>query len=345
MLQVQLTAPYTFLSSRVEKPKLQKGEVLLKIHSFGICGSDIQMYHGRHKYMSYPVVIGHEVSAIVEETGEGVESLGLEAGDKVTVEPQIVCGACYPCSIGRFNVCEKLRVMGVHSDGFCREYAAVDASYLHRCPPDMNEEWLSLIEPVAVGIGAVKRGSLGYKGISGLNVAVVGAGPIGICAVQAAKALGAKETLLADISAAKLDFAKRFGLDRQADTSKVSLSEAIETAFGPAKADVIIDAAGVPASMHSILSAARRSSVIVVTGNFKEPLTFEVPVIQRQEISIVGHMMYVREDFEDAIRFMESGSIKVGGLITQRFPVSELKEAFEFIDGNPEQVMKAIVTL
>jgi L-iditol 2-dehydrogenase len=96
--------------------------------------------------------------------------------------------------------------------------------------------------------------------------------------------------------------------------------------------------------MRAILGAARRSSVVVVTGNFKEPLTFEVPVIQRQEISIVGHMMYVREDFEDAIRFMESGAVKVGGLITQRFAASELKQAFEFIDAHPNMVMKAIIT-
>ena len=338
MLQYKLTAPYTFERAEAQKPRLRKGEVLLKIHSFGICGSDIQMYHGKHKYMTYPVVIGHEVSATVAETGEGVE--GLKAGDKVTVEPQIVCGKCYPCSIGRFNVCESLKVMGVHADGFCREYAAVGASYLHRCPPDMNDELLSLIEPLAVGVGAVKRAGLGRK----FNVVVVGAGTIGNCIAQAAKAMGAESVLIADISAARLAFAGQCGIECCADISKVSLADAIKKTFGPRGADVIIDAAGTPASMREILGAARRSSVIVVTGNFKEPLTFEVPVIQRQEISIVGHMMYVREDFRDAIRFMESGAVNVGGLITQRFPASELKEAFEFIDAHPDQVMKAIIT-
>jgi len=346
MFQYRLTAPYTFERSEAEVPRPRKGEVLLKIHSFGICGSDIQMYHGRHKYMTYPVVIGHEVSAIVAETGEGVD--GFSVGDKVTVEPQIFCGKCYPCSIGRFNVCESLKVMGVHADGFCREYAAVGASYLHLCPSDMREELLSLVEPVAVGVGSVKRAgfcqSQSQDQCQGINVAVVGAGTIGNCVAQAAKALGAGKVLIADVSAARLKFAEQCGIEHCADTSRVSLRDAIEEVFGPRKADVIIDAAGVPASMHAILGAARRSSVVVVTGNFKEPLTFEVPVIQRQEISIVGHMMYVREDFEDAIRFMERGAIKVDELITQRFPVSELKDAFGFIDANPDRVMKAIVT-
>jgi L-iditol 2-dehydrogenase len=259
----------------------------------------------------------------------------------VTVEPQIFCGKCYPCLTGRFNVCEELKVMGVHADGFCREYAAVDASYLHRCPADMNGEWPALIEPLAVGVGSVKRGG----DPRGANIAVVGAGTIGNCAAQAAKAMGAAKVLIADVSAPKLEFAKQCGIEYCADTTRISLAGAIEKAFGPRKADVIIDAAGVPASLSAILGAARRSSSVVITGNFKEPFSLEVPVIQRQEISLAGHMMYVREDFADAIRFAGSGAVKLGGLITQRFPLADLKKAFEFIDNQPAQVMKVIVTL
>jgi L-iditol 2-dehydrogenase len=94
MLQIKLTAPYVFESEEVEKPRPAEGQVLLKVHAVGICGSDIQMYHGRHKYMTYPVVIGHEVSATVEETGLGVTDFAV--GDKVTVEPQFFCGKCNP---------------------------------------------------------------------------------------------------------------------------------------------------------------------------------------------------------------------------------------------------------
>jgi L-iditol 2-dehydrogenase len=342
MFQIKLTAPYTFESEEVEKPRPAEGQVLLKIHSVGICGSDIQMYHGRHKYMTYPVVIGHEVSASIEETGSGVK--GFAPGDKVTVEPQIFCGKCYACLKGRFNVCENLKVMGVHSDGFCCEYATLDASYLHLCPPDMKEEWLALIEPLAVGVGAVKRGG----DPCGANIAVVGAGMIGNCAAQAARAMGAAGVLIADVSAPRLEFAERCGIEHCVDTTKIPLADAIERAFGSRKADIIIDAAGVPDSLSSILRAARRSSAVVVTGNFKEPFSLEVPVIQRQEISLVGHMMYVREDFTDAIRFAGSGAVKLDGLITQRFPLARepvaMKRAFEFIDTHPAQVMKAIVT-
>ncbi|MDR1378651.1 MAG: alcohol dehydrogenase catalytic domain-containing protein [Synergistaceae bacterium] len=353
MLQIKLTAPYSFEGEEVEKPRPEEGQALLKVHSIGICGSDIQMWHGKHKYMTYPVVIGHEVSATVEEVGLGVKDFSV--GDKVTVEPQIFCRKCQPCLMGRFNVCEKLEVMGVHRDGFCREYVALDTSYLHLCPADIKEEWRALMEPLAVGVGAVKRGTsscgtnLCEYNPQGINVAVVGAGTIGNCAAQAARAMGAAGVLIADISALKLEFAERCGIEHCVDTTKVSLGDAIKKTFGPRGVDVIIDAVGVPASLSSILGAARRNSVVVVTGNFKEPFSLEVPVIQRQEISLVGHMMYVREDFADAIRFAGSGAVKLDNLITQRFPIAsdpaaDLKKAFEFIDAHPGQVMKAIVT-
>ena len=338
MLQIKLTAPYTFESEDIEKPCPTEGQALLKVRSIGICGSDIQMVHGKHKYMTYPVVIGHEVSAVVEEVGAGVSD--FTPGDSVTVEPQIFCGKCYPCRTGRFNVCEKLEVMGVHKDGFCREYVAIDTSYLHPCP--IQEEG-ALIEPLAVGVGSVKRGG----DPRGAYIAVVGAGTIGNCTAQAAKALGAAGVLIADVSVPRLEFAARCGIEHCIDTTKTPLADAIGKAFGPRGADVIIDAAGVPASLSSILRAARRSSVVVVTGNFKEPFSLDVPVIQRQEISLVGHMMYVREDFTDAIRFAGNGSVKLDGLITQRFPIRDsatLKEAFAFIDAYPDQVMKVLVT-
>jgi L-iditol 2-dehydrogenase len=176
-------------------------------------------------------------------------------------------------------------------------------------------------------------------------VAIVGAGTIGNFIAQSAKALGAASVLIADVNASRLARAKRCGIDFTVDTTSVELKDAIHDAFGTDMADVIIDAAGVPASLDSIIKAARCSSTIVMTGNFKEPYPMEVPLIQRQEISFIGHMMYVREDFEDAIRFMENGSVKVDELITQRFPASRIDEAFKFIDQNPNDVMKVVVYL
>ncbi|BDF57412.1 putative zinc-type alcohol dehydrogenase-like protein YjmD [Christensenellaceae bacterium] len=338
MKKFVLSAPYTIETEDAPIPEITDDQVLLRIGYIGICGSDIQMYHGLHKYMTYPVVIGHEVSAIVEKTGKNVS--GYTSDELVTVEPQVFCGECWPCRIGRFNVCQRLRVMGVHQDGFACEYFAIDPCYLHSCK-GLDPRLAALIEPLAVGIGSVKRaGSL-----AGQNVVVVGAGTIGNLAAQSAQALGAARVMVTDINQKKLDYAKECGIEYCVNTSAISLPDAIDKYFGMQRADVIVDCAATRGSFASILQAARPSSKIIVTGNFKVPVEIEMPVLQRQEISLIGHMMYVREDFADAIRFAANGDLKLDGFITKVYPSDKLKEAFAFIDENPDDVMKIVISM
>ncbi len=338
MIKTVFTAPYTIDFQEASIPSFTPDEVLLKIISIGICGSDIQMYHGLHKYMTYPVVPGHEVGAVIEKVGANVTD--FKVGDRVTIEPQIVCGKCYPCSIGRFNVCENLKVKGVHADGFAAEYVAVEPSYLHLCPADMNFDLITLVEPLAVGVGSVKRSQ--YKGA---NVAVIGAGTIGNLTAQAAQALGAGKVLVTDFLDSKIDYAKACGIEYCINTKDIGLDGAIKQAFGDRKADVIIDAAATRGSFMSALDASRSSSEIVITGNYKAPMELEIPRIQRREVSLVGHMMYVREDFADAIRFLAEGKVKADGFISQRFGLDDFSTAFKYIDEHPNDIMKAVIDI
>lgn len=338
MKQAVLTAPYTFELRDVPVPQITPDQVLLRVARVGVCGSDIQMYHGRHKYMTYPVVPGHEVSAVIEKVGANVQ--GYREGDKVTVEPQVVCGACHPCSIGRFNVCESLKVMGVHMDGFAAEFVAVDPQYLHLCPPDMDLDLIALVEPLAVGVGAVKRGN--YKNA---NIAVIGAGTIGNLIAQSALALGAGDVLITDITDARLNLARRCGIEKAVNTKELSLQDAILQAFGPRKADIIIDAAATASSFSSCLTAARPSSDIIITGNYKDPMQLEVPLLQRREVNLIGHMMYVREDYKDAIAFLENGSVQAKEIITSRFSLGDIVDGFKKSVDNASQEMKVVMDL
>lgn len=337
MLKGNLTAPYTIEFQEAPVPEIRDDQVLLKILYVGICGSDIQMYHGLHKYMTFPVVIGHELSAEIVKVGKAVE--GYAEQDLVTVEPQVFCGECYPCQTGRFNVCEKLKVLGVHADGFLSQFAAVDAKYLHRCEKDMDPQQVALVEPLAVGVGSVKRAA-NYQGA---NVLVVGAGTIGNMAAQAAKALGAAKVMVSDINPKKLALALECGIDVAVNVAEQNLKEAIAEHFGTRKADIIIDAAATKPGFQSILEVARPNSTIVVTGNFKAPLEIEMPRIQRQEINLLGHMMYVREDFADAIRFIREGKIHTQGFITEVYPFKKTLDAFKYIDECPNDFMKILI--
>lgn len=321
-------------------PEVEKDKVLLRNIYLGVCASDQQIYHGRHKYMKFPIVMGHEVSAEVAAVGAEVKD--FKVGDRVVLQPQVVCGRCFPCSIGRFNVCESLKVIGVHVDGCACEYIQVSPWNLHKLPDGISDVDAALIEPLAVGMGSVHRAG----DLKGANVAVIGAGIIGNFAAQSAKAMGAEKVLISDVIPKKLKAAKDCGIDYCVDAGKTELKDAIVKAFGNfRKADVIIDCAASRGSFYSTLDAARKSSKIIISGNYKDTMDFEVPVIQRNEVSLIGHMMYVKEDFQDSIRCLREKSIRTNGLITQHFSLKEYHKAFEYADEHPNDVIKMVIDI
>ena len=148
MLQQVMTSPGKIEFREVPVPKAKKGQLVIKIMKIGICGSDIHVYHGKHPFTKYPVTQGHEVSGSVFEIGEGVT--GFEVGQKVTIQPQIFCGKCYPCTHGKYNLCEELKVMGFQNVGTASHYFAVDASKVTHLPETMDYDEGAMIEPTAV---------------------------------------------------------------------------------------------------------------------------------------------------------------------------------------------------
>ena len=131
MLKAIMTSPGNIEFNDVPIPGVNKGELLIRIMKIGVCGSDIHVYHGKHPYTSYPVVQGHEVSG--EVTKVGVDVTNFKVGDKVTIQPQLVCGRCYPCTHGNYHICDELKVMGFQTMGAASEYFAIDARPLLDC--------------------------------------------------------------------------------------------------------------------------------------------------------------------------------------------------------------------
>lgn len=339
MLAARMPEAYKVEYLDLPVPACGDDQVLLKNLYLGVCASDQQIYHGRHKYMRFPLVMGHEVASVVAAVGKNVTDFAV--GDRVVLQPQVVCGSCYPCSTGRFNVCEHLKVIGVHMDGCACEYIAVSPWNLHKLPDTVSDLAAALIEPLAVGMGAAHRAG----DLRGANVAVIGAGIIGNFAAQACAALGAQKVIISDVIENKLRVAEQCGLV-PVDASKTSLKDAISREFGDfRKADVIIDCAASRGSFASAMEAARKSSKVIFTGNYKDTVDFDVPVIQRSEISLIGHMMYVKEDFTESIRCLAEQSIHTDGLITQHFPLSEYHKAFEFADEHPAEVIKMMIDI
>lgn len=342
MKVARLMAPFQIEMQQAPIPEPGPNEVVLKNMYLGICTSDLQIYHGKHAYAAMPVTMGHEEAGIVYKVGENVTD--WKPGDRVILQPQLFCGECYPCKTGHFNVCESLKVIGVHVDGCACEYTAVPAWNLHRLPDNVSFREAALIEPIAVGFGVVRRINE-VTDITGKRVCVVGAGTIGNLVAQACKAMGAGPVMITDILQDKLDLALKCGIDYAENTKEQTLAQAIDRCFGADKTDIIVDSAANPFVFQSIMDAARKASIVVLSGNYKEPVQLDVTQIQRREITVLGHMMYIRQEFEDGLRHLSLGNLHTEGLITQEWTLDQYAEAFRFIDDHPADVVKMIVKI
>lgn len=339
MLQQVMTAPGKIEFREVPVPAITENQVLVKIRNIGICGSDIHVYHGEHPFTSYPVTQGHEVSGEIVELGEKVD--GLVVGQKVTIQPQLVCGECYPCRHGKYNLCESLKVMGFQATGTASHFFAVDQQKVTPLPDSMSFEEGAMIEPLAVAVHAIRQAG----DVTGCNIIVLGAGPIGNLVAQTAKGMGAKGVMITDISDLRLKLAKDCGIDFCVNTKSENLNDAILKAFGPDKADIIYDCAGNNITMGQAIQYARKGSTIILVAVFAGMATVDLALANDHELDIKSTMMYRNEDYLDAICLVNEKKIQLRPLISKTFAFGEYLEAYHYIDANRETTMKVIINV
>ena len=325
MLQQVMTNPGEIIFREVPVPEIKDDQVLVKIMNIGICGSDIHVYHGKHPFTKYPVTQGHEVSGEIVKVGK--DASGLREGQKVTIEPQVYC--------------EELKVMGFQTTGTASEYFAVDASKVTPIPEEMSYEEGAMIEPLAVAVHAVKQ----MGDVKGMNIAVLGAGPIGNLVAQAAKGMGAAKVMITDVSDLRLDKAKECGIDVCVNTKEKDFGEAMVEAFGPDKADVIYDCAGNNITMGQAIKYARKGSVIVLVAVFAGMASIDLAVANDHELDIKSTMMYRHDDYIDGITLVNDGKVHLRPLISKTFAFKDYLKAYQYIDDNRETTMKVIINV
>lgn len=337
MLKQVMTAPGEIRFDTVPIPCPQPGQVLVRMKRIGVCGSDIHVCHGKHPYTSYPVTQGHEVSGQIAELGEGVS--GLRVGQKVTIEPQVYCGRCHPCTHGKYNLCEELKVMGFQTTGAASEYFAVDAAKITPLPDEMSYDEGAMIEPLAVTVHAARRAG----DVAGKKVCVLGCGPIGILLVQTLKALGAAGVLATDISDHRLALARECGADHAVNTRHADFGTALKEAFGPDKADLIYDCAGNDITMDQAIQNARKGSTIILVAVYATLARCDLAKLNDSELTLDTTMMYRHEDYVDAIELVKQGKVRLSPLMSRHFPFTDYAEAYRYIDANQETTMKVLI--
>jgi 2-desacetyl-2-hydroxyethyl bacteriochlorophyllide A dehydrogenase len=301
----------------------------------GICGSDTHAAAGHHPFIDRPYRPGHEVVGVVEEVGAGVSDLA--PGDRVVLEPSLVCGKCRRCREGRYNICEKLAVVGCQTAGGMADAFTVPRDRLHRVPAGMSDELAALVEPLATPVHAVRLAGVG----PGSRVAVLGAGPIGLLVLVAARHAGAEVVLVTDVMGEKLDRARRLGADEVLLANAPDLVE--RAAVVLEGADVVFDCVARESSMAQAVDLVAKGGTVVVVGVAAGPTVVPLHVVQDREIRVLGSLMYVGEDVERAIELLASGAVAAEELVTATFPVERAAEAFAAA-ADPQQV-KVLVSL
>lgn len=339
MLQAVLEQPGKVVFREVDKPAAGSGQVLLKVKKIGVCGSDIHAYYGKHPYISCPIIQGHEFSGQVAEVGEGVRE--FKAGDNVTVMPQLVCGKCYPCTHGNYHICNSLKVIGCQAGGAAQEYFSVDKKLVIKLPEGMSYDYGAMIEPVAVGVHAVGR----LGDVKGMNILVLGAGPIGNLTAQVAKGMGAKSVMITDLNDYRLVIAQRCSIDYTVNISRYDLDEAINGFFGESRSDAALECVGVQATIEQAIKVSRKGADIIIVGVFGNKPTVDMGLVQDKELRLIGTLMYKDNDYHAAIELIQSGKIKLKPLISKYFSFKDYGKAYKFIEQNRDETMKVIIDM
>jgi len=339
MKQARLVEPEKLVLEEVEIPEIDDTQVLIKVKRIGVCGSDIHAYYDKHPYISCPIIQGHEFSGEIARIGKNVQ--GLSEGDRITAMPQLVCGECYPCMHGNYHICNDLKVIGCQVDGAAREYLPVDHKLVVKLPRGMNFDHGAMVEPVAVGVHAVKR----LGNVKGMNLMVLGAGPIGNLTAQSAKGLGAQSVLITDISDDRLEVAKNCGIDFPVNVSFDNLDIKVDKFFGPDGADAILECVGVEDTITAAVHLARKGTDIVIVGVFADKPSVDIGLVQDKELRMIGTLMYKAEDYRMAIDLIQSRNITLDPLITKHFAFKDYPKAFEFIEKYKDRTMKVLIDL
>ena len=320
----------------VAEPLAKEDTLLLKVRMVGFCGSDLNTFRGKNPMVSYPRILGHEVSATIVE-GSRVDP-NLAAGVDVTLSPYTSCRGCAACRRGRPNACKFNETLGVQRDGALAEYIRVPAEKLYRAKLSLTE--LCLVEPLTVGFHAVARGRVNASD----TVAIIGCGGVGLGAVAASSFRGAK-TIAVDVSEEKLETARAVGAVHAINTAREDLHARlleITDGHGP---DVVIEAIGLPETFRAAVEEVSFTGRVVYIGYAKEPVAYETKSFVQKELDILGSRNALPDDFRAVIQMFEEGRFPVKEAISSVIALEEAPEALRAWSEDPSRVKKIMVRL
>ena len=338
----------TFYMTGIEKielgeapmPKIGPDDVLIKVQSVGVCGSDLHYYRsgaiGDFK-VEFPFVLGHEAAGVVEDVGENVTT--LKKGDRVCMEPGVPCMKCEECLSGHYNLCRDVRFWATPPyDGVLSEYIAHPAAFTFKIPDNMSFTEGALVEPLAIGLHACNMGGVKL----GQTVAIMGAGCIGLVTLLAAKAYGATRIIVGDVLDKRLDKARELGAIAVNTREEDFVAKVMELTEGRG-ADVCIDCAGFSATVDSCLSCAKPAGVVIIVGLGQDRVDgFNTSIMSTKELTVKSIFRY-RNLYPTAINAIADGRIDVESIVSHRFTFDDTINAFATCHRDIRNVVKGVI--
>ena len=313
------------------------GEVLVRVRMVGYCGSDLTSFRGANPLISYPRLLGHEIAGTVEALGDGVD--GLAPGQAVTILPYFNCGSCHACRMGRLNACRNNQTMGVQREGAMTGAVVVPATKVVAAE-GLRLRDLALVEPLAVGFHAVRRADIQADE----TVVILGSGVIGLGALLGARARGAR-TIAVDLSAEKLDVARRLGADEVVDASREDVADRVRASTGGEGSDVVIEAVGSAVTFLQAVDIAASCARVVYVGYAKHPVAYDTKQFLLKELDIRGSRGSQLQDFDAVVAWLRQEPDTSQTIVSRIVPLDEAPDAMAAWDREPGAFTKIMVRL
>ncbi len=320
-----------FSVEEVSMPEITDGEILLKVDSCAICGTDGRILTGKKtKGVRYPSTIGHEFSGTIVETRN--DDASFSVGDRVGVAPVIPCFKCHSCMTGNENACLNRTAMGYEFEGGFAEYVKipetlVKAGNLFHIPEELSMQQAALVEPLACCINGQRKAAVSF----GKTVLIIGAGPIGLLHVKLSKAAGASLIIVNEPNDFRRGKAAEFGADYAVSLDTDQLDALVKEKTGGVGIDCAIMAIGIPSLVNPVMKMVAKGGTFNLFAGFTGTgeATIEANIIHYQEINVNGTSAYTRKDYKTAMESLISGRVDVSGLITHQFALEDFAEAYE----------------
>lgn len=323
-------------------PSCKENEVLIRVTACGICGSDIpRALDGKVHF--YPIVLGHEFSGRVVQTGPNTQS--IQVGDRVTAAPLLPCGSCKYCQMGKPAMCKQYNFLGSRKNGAMAEYVVVPEKNVLKLPDEVDDFAGAMVEPLTVALHGIERVRLP----AGASVAVFGAGTIGLLTLQCLKARGVGQVTVIDIQNEKLRLARKLGADKIVNPNETDLL----TYFRERPPQAVFETAGTPITQKQSIEIVANLGKVVYIGTVEKPVDFPPEVFERilrGELEITGSWMsysapYPGYEWETAIWYLKEGKVKVRDMITHQFRLKDGIKAFQTMRNTEIESVKVMFDL